>query len=285
MQMTQVVELSSWAMFMDNFSTCSAFISYRAAPCVADVSFRKLLDKVEYDSSSDVLVHVGDIMSKGSHKGSMSVISFMAKHNVTGVRGNHDQKVVEWRAVRFFLPLAALTSTLIVLQWLDWIHDLPGGPQFLISAQASWEKAANNGMDLKEWLKRQNRHPARGTHHWWKRVPNGWVLFGDHFSIAYELTDAEWRYLRNLPLRLYIPSAHTFIAHAGILPEDIRYKKTDKRQPLARPPVVVKAQGSHHAVTEAMRQLQETKVLNIRQNKDAYVVLNMRSILKGKITR
>ncbi|KAJ7066989.1 Metallo-dependent phosphatase-like protein, partial [Mycena amicta] len=54
--------------------------------------FEALLHKLEYNPSSDVLLHVGDIVAKGPHEGSLAVLKFMASHNITGVRGNHDQK-------------------------------------------------------------------------------------------------------------------------------------------------------------------------------------------------
>ncbi|KAG8993997.1 hypothetical protein FRB90_000550, partial [Tulasnella sp. 427] len=54
-----------------------------------------LLKKVNYSPKKDRLVHLGDVTIKGPQ--SRRVLSRLASHNVTGVRGNHDQKVIEWR--------------------------------------------------------------------------------------------------------------------------------------------------------------------------------------------
>lgn len=57
-----------------------------------------LLSKLSYDLSKDVLISTGDIIAKGPLNGSLAVLSWMASRNVTAVRGNHDQKVIEWRS-------------------------------------------------------------------------------------------------------------------------------------------------------------------------------------------
>lgn len=44
----------------------------------------------------DKIVHLGDIIVKGPH--SMRVLNRLAAQNMTGVRGNHDQNVIQWRA-------------------------------------------------------------------------------------------------------------------------------------------------------------------------------------------
>ncbi|KAL4258486.1 hypothetical protein AB1N83_010178, partial [Pleurotus pulmonarius] len=51
-------------------------------------SLSSLLDGLDYHPGSDVLIHVGDIIAKGPHEGSMAVLSYMASHNITGIRGN-----------------------------------------------------------------------------------------------------------------------------------------------------------------------------------------------------
>jgi hypothetical protein len=52
---------------------------------------RRLLQKLDYDSSKDMIIHVGDLIAKG--KMHNEVLSFMREHRIIGVRGNHDQPV------------------------------------------------------------------------------------------------------------------------------------------------------------------------------------------------
>ena len=70
----------------------------------------------------------------------------MARHNITGVRGNHDQMVVEWRG------------------WIHWIEKQKGGKEWL-------EKAETLGSGESNLRKK------------WK-VPKGWEFLGDHYKIA-----------------------------------------------------------------------------------------------------
>ena len=44
---------------------------------------------------------------------SLDVLDYMTTHNVTGVRGNHDQKVIEWRG------------------WIDWVESHEEGAEWL----------------------------------------------------------------------------------------------------------------------------------------------------------
>jgi predicted phosphodiesterase len=51
------------------------------------------MSKISYDQSKDVLIHVGDLIAKGDKN--EEVMQWMMKHNIQGVRGNHDQPVRE----------------------------------------------------------------------------------------------------------------------------------------------------------------------------------------------
>jgi len=220
-------------------------------------SMHALLDHARYKPESDVLIHVGDIIAKGTHSGSMSVLSYMALNNITGVRGNHDQKVIEWRT------------------WLEWIRSLSGGEQWLEEISGRWVEAQGRGVELKEWIKQEKKKGKK----WWGKVPKGWKLFGDHFEIARAMTRSEYEYLLSLPLVLHIPSAHTFIAHAGILSSDPNYEPSHHRQPLSHLPSTQR--GKLPADIPLLRRLQEEALLReVPQNQDPWVVLNMRSILK-----
>jgi hypothetical protein len=249
----------------DEFPTDDA---HRRVIIVGDIhgmnrSMHALFSHIRYRPESDVLIHAGDMLSRGTHDGSMSVLSYMAVNNVTGVRGNHDQKVIEWWA------------------WLDWMHSLDGGQRWLEDMCEQWLKAKDEGMDLKAWIKKMKKKETN----WWRKVPKGWKLCGDHFQIARAMSRSEYEYLLSLPLVLHIPSAHTFIAHAGILSSDPHHKSSHERQPLAHLPSV--PGPKRPADIPLLRRLQETAILSeVPQNKDPWVVLNMRGVLKDNtITR
>ncbi|KAJ7756474.1 calcineurin-like phosphoesterase [Mycena maculata] len=233
--------------------------------------FQALLGKLSYDPSSDVLVHAGDIIAKGPHEGSMAVLSYMTTHNITGVRGNHDQKVIEWRS------------------WLEWMRALDGGKSWLREFHAKWEEAEAAGVDDPE--KWAEKHMKKSKSKWWKKIPDGWKILSDHYRIAHAMSDTEYKYLLSLPLVLHVPSAHAFIAHAGVLPSDPRYKPYHPRQPLARVPTLPK--GISHDKTHPektiplLRRLQETAVLtDVPQNNDPWVTLNMRGVMgDNSVTR
>ncbi|KAK0469648.1 Metallo-dependent phosphatase-like protein [Desarmillaria tabescens] len=228
-----------------------------------------LLDKLSYEPSSDVLISVGDIVAKGPHSGSTKVLSYMASNNVTAVRGNHDQKVIEWRA------------------WLNWIHSLPGGSQFLQETQDKWDKAQHRGdIDIEDWVEKQTKLDKANSA-WWKKIPDGWKLFGDHFEIAHTMSDKEFDYMVSRPLKLHVPSAHAYLAHAGILASDPHYKPSHKKQPLARVPVIPPGARPSSNKLPILRRLQELAVLTkIPQNLDPWVTLNIRGVLKNReVTR
>jgi predicted phosphodiesterase len=108
----------------------------------------KLLDNLDFHPSKDVLIHTGDIVTKGTHKGSMEVMGFMTLNNVTGVRGNHDQKVIEWRV------------------WLEWIEEKPRGKQWLESLEKHWERAHGNdkSLDVESLTQPSIGQPRRTRH-------------------------------------------------------------------------------------------------------------------------
>ncbi|GAA6039776.1 hypothetical protein JCM8097_004216 [Rhodosporidiobolus ruineniae] len=60
-------------------------------------SFRRLLRRLSFNPSHDTLLHTGDIITKSSLSDSLATISLLRRLGVKGVRGNHDQKVLEWR--------------------------------------------------------------------------------------------------------------------------------------------------------------------------------------------
>jgi hypothetical protein len=208
----------------------------------------------------------------------MSVLSFMARHNITGVRGNHDQKVIEWRG------------------WIDWVSSFHEGQAWLKRIEAQWEKRRKHGQsDLDDFLDDEKNAMDARDKTWWKLIPRDWKLLGDHYRIARAMSNEEYDYLLKLPVKIYIPSAHAYIVHAGILPSDPHYPYHDaKRQPLARIPKLrhtveepaVPEKIEKGPLTERLRYLQEIGVLTkVPQNTDPWVSLNMRTVKDNEVSR
>lgn len=208
----------------------------------------------------------------------------MSNHNISGVRGNHDQQVVEWRA------------------WLNWIHGLEAGAgsRWLIELEEKWKKETggelDNDSDTEAWVGTQMRQGQKDRK-WWARVPKGWKLFSDHYRIARfvpsslfdnweyanersrAMSKSDYEYLLSLPLVLHLPSEHTFLVHAGLLPYDPTLSITSKRQPLSHlPRIPSRFLGGP---VPALRNAQELAILeDIKQNTNPWVVLNMRNVRK-----
>ncbi|KAI0259903.1 Metallo-dependent phosphatase-like protein [Gloeopeniophorella convolvens] len=227
-----------------------------------------LLSEISYNSSKDTLIHLGDITAKGTHAGSLSVLSFMSAHNVSGVRGNHDQKVIEWRA------------------WMHWVEgaEAGAGSRWLSDLEEKWEAENSSGNleddeDTEEWVKKQKQRGTKNHKKWWSKIPKGWQLFSDHYRVARAMSKADYDYLVSLPLVVHLPSEHSFLAHAGLLPYDPTLSMTSKRQPLARLPRLLPSTRQHSV--PVLRNAQELAILNdIKQNNDPWVVLNMRNLRK-----
>ncbi|KAG8715540.1 hypothetical protein FRC11_003291 [Ceratobasidium sp. 423] len=95
------------------------------------------------------------------------------------------------------------------------------------------------------------------------------------------LKPEEYQYLLSLPISLHIPSLHTIVVHAGILPMDPRRKIVSPRQPLSHLP------KSDNQTEPVLRNLQELALFtDIPQNTNPWAKMNMRSILNnGKVSK
>ncbi|KAI9512020.1 Metallo-dependent phosphatase [Russula earlei] len=230
-------------------------------------SLDNLLRQLSYNKKNDTLIHIGDIITKGPHTGSLAVLSFMSKNNITGIRGNHDQKVIEWRA------------------WIEWIRGLEAGAgsRWLVELEEKWEEGNLGGelekdKDTEAWVGTQ-MSAGRKDHEWWTKVPRGWKLFSDHYRVARAMSKADYEYLLSLPLMLHVPSEHAFLVHAGLLPYDPTISITSKRQPLAHLPRL--SSGLLGGRIPMLRNAQELAILDdIKPNKNPWVVLNMRNLRK-----
>ncbi|KAF5327154.1 hypothetical protein D9619_004897 [Psilocybe cf. subviscida] len=234
---------------------------------------KKLLRKVDYDPSSDVLIHTGDVITRGTRKDSFKVLDFLIAHQVRGVRGNNDQKVIGWR------------------NWIDYINTLPGGSRWLTRLEQRWKASRLDPDNAPDWVEEEELTASDADKRFSKLIPDGWVIFKRHYKLAKELTHMQLEYLLGLPLRIYVPSAHVFIVHAGVLPVNPKYSIDDKeRQPLARTPSIPQMPGLPHIfsldVVQKLRNLQEIAVLTeIPQNSDPWVTMNIRSISHGRVSR
>ncbi|TDL26317.1 Metallo-dependent phosphatase [Rickenella mellea] len=217
-------------------------------------SMHDILSKLHYDSSRDLLIHVGDILAKGTLEGSLAVLSYMTSNNVTGVRGNHDQKVIEWRA------------------WLEQVLAHKGG-------QAWLEEMERKSQDeLKIYAK-------KGKGKGWKKIPKGWKMLEDHYMIAKSMYPDQYKYLISLPLVIHAPSLHSFIVHAGMLPLDPHRSISNSRQPLSHIPSLSDKLKAPNIT--ALREAQELSLLSeVPQNLDPWVLLNIRGVLNNnEVTR
>lgn len=243
---------------------------------------RSLLTKISYNPPSDVLISAGDIVAKGPLNGSLDVLSYMASNNVIAVRGNHDQKVIEWRT------------------WIKWIHTLPSGKRWLRQTYSRFLEdllalPGDEELDVDEWLeneRKKDRKRNSKNKKWWNRIPEGWQLFGDHYRIADKMSEEEYEYMVSRPLKIHVPHAHVYIAHAGVLASNPKLKPYHKDQPLAKIPDLPKTDAEElkkdkgDKKKELLRKLQEIAVLKeVPQNRDPWVTLNMRGVLNDEVTR
>ncbi|SCV74755.1 BQ2448_7784 [Microbotryum intermedium] len=105
-------QLSSytWHQLINDWDTSVANAKTKALPTtgpgrliiVGDIhgthrSLKALLISLSYTSTVDTLLHVGDIVSKAPLASSLATVQYLRQHQVRGVRGNHDQGVIEWR--------------------------------------------------------------------------------------------------------------------------------------------------------------------------------------------
>jgi hypothetical protein len=95
----------------------------------------------------------------------------------------------------------------------------------------------------------------------------------------------QFYYLLSLPLAIHLPSLHSFVVHAGLLPSDPTKHMFDPSQPL------VASAESPNSDLAAHRLSEELSILNnVKQNQDPYTLIEMRSVhthgkKAGKVTK
>lgn len=224
-------------------------------------SLGALLEKLSYEPRSDTLIHVGDIVTRGGVSGSVAVLSFMSSNNITGVRGNNDQTVIEWRA------------------WRDWIQSLPGGREWLDKIDSEHPIGDDDGDDDDDDDDDDELHVAfwsdLSNKEWEDKVPKGWKLFQRHYNVARAMSQEHYDYLRSLPIVIHAPAGHTYFVHAGMLAADPKRELNHPKQPLSHWPTTRTSKPKE----ALLRSLQEVALLNnVPQNKDPWVLMNMRSV-------
>jgi len=114
--------------------------------------------------------------------------------------------------------------------------------------------------------------------------PGDWKWGSAHWLIARDMTNGQYEYLLSLPLVLHIPTLHTMVVHAGLLPLDPKKPLTSKQQPLAHVPVLPSGSES---LEERLRSAQEMAVVDeIPQNNNPWVITNLRSLLEnGRVSK
>jgi hypothetical protein len=192
---------------------------------------------------------VGDILAKGPD--SIKVISYMREQHAVGVRGNHDQKVIEWRA------------------WMEEVGTKVG-------RTSSWEDVVDEldvEMDDRVDVAMSRLEELRHTY------PSEWTWKSEHWTIARKLSPEDYNYLVALPLTIDVPSIRTIVVHAGLLARDTTLDAASPHQPLAL--------GGQSADENGHQESAELTILrHVDANRSPWNLLNMRSIKKnGEVTK
>ncbi|KAG9028459.1 hypothetical protein FRB95_006491 [Tulasnella sp. JGI-2019a] len=208
-------------------------------------SFDNLMSKLHYNPEDDLIVHMGDIVAKGPH--SNELLSRFAASNITGVRGNNDQKVIEWYG------------------WISWVESHSSGARWL---KAIEKENISTKEAKKMGLYENSKYP----------FAEDWEWNGDHYHVARKMSPEDYTYLTSLPILIHLPSLHTFMVHGGLLPADFLHHLHSKRQPLAKVPKSL-PHNPTYADIERARTVQELSLLKgVEANKDPYVLMNIRDL-------
>ncbi|ORY33024.1 Metallo-dependent phosphatase-like protein [Naematelia encephala] len=212
----------------------------------------RLMDKLKYQTSHDFLIHVGDLIAKGEQN--EEVLLWMNRHRVLGVRGNHDQPVIQWRN---WMEWAGGEN------WQTYIDGLSSGP--------------SEGMY--RTLGRQG-----------KMYPKGWEWNSEHWKIARTLKKQAYLYLLQLPLALHLPSLNTIVVHAGLLPHDPTKSISDSTQPLVAAAAAAETNSTNYNPSAGRLGEELSLLFDVAQNRDPWTLLNMRSVYtegkkEGQVTK
>ena len=236
--------------------------------------FRKLLTKIQYDASKDFLIHVGDLVAKGPDP--LKVLKFMRKNRVRGVRGNHDEKVVEWRN---WMVWAGTREANRRRQETGDAGAAEGEQQDADGDEGGTWRAFIKSMDWQYGADPKRLGTALADVN--MPFPKDWEWRSEHWKIARDMGKKEYDYLVSLPLALHIPSIHSVVVHAGLLARDPTKKADAADQPFSN------LFDEDDAGSPLSRHEAELAVFTkIKQNRRPYTLMNIRSVLKsGKVTK
>lgn len=134
--------------------------------------------------------------------------------------------------------------------------------------------------------------------------PSDWTWKGEHWQIARyafnsggvpvpelisrHISASSYDYLLRLPLTLHMPSLHTIVVHAGLLPSDPTKSSFDISQPLIGASNRANLSNDDAGFGRTSEELQI--LFNIPQNSVPWNLLNMRSVItkgrrKGEVTK
>lgn len=237
---------------------------------------KKLMKKLSFDPKHDKIIHVGDVIAKGPEP--HSVLDYLRKNKVQGVRGNHDEKVIEWRSWMRWAGKGyqADSST----RSNDDDDNEEGWRRFIDELDRQFPPNAEND-ELSDSQRKQLEEELASKS---KSFPKDWSWRSEHWKIARALSRENYQYLVDLPLTLHLPSVHSLVVHAGLLARDPSKKATAKD----RPYTLTTTSGAADAEFSASTRTQDEVALlrTIPQNRDPYTLLNIRSVLKdGETTK
>ena len=264
----------------------------------------KLLAKIDYDAEKDLFVSVGDLVAKGPKP--LEVLRQMRTLGVKAVRGNHDQPASAVLSYKSALEL--LTTRLSfaaclpqVIQWRSWFEKYLPTSSFTGTEEELAEALATAVSNL-SLSDAQRLGP----------IPKEWVWEGEHFQIARRMTRLDYAYLLSLPLQIHstslsgwvspalsladclarslppVPSLHTIVVHAGLLPFDPHGHKFSLDGAATAD---VDALGKNVELPwqkSSLTRLEAELALltEVAPNADPWTLINMRSVLKhGEITK
>ena len=113
------------------------------------------------------------------------------------------------------------------------------------------------------------------------QFPGDWKWGSAHWLIARDMTNEQYKYLLSLPLVLHIPTLHTMVVHAGLLPLDPEKPLTSKQQPLAHVPVL--PSSSEH-LEERLRNAQEMAVIYEMSVSRPYNLMSISTLLNASVS-
>ncbi|GAA5905892.1 hypothetical protein JCM6882_009063 [Rhodosporidiobolus microsporus] len=141
-------------------------------------SLLRLLKRLSFSPSQDTLIHAGDVLAKSSLNDSLTTVALLRRFKAKGVRGNHDQKVIEWRKwMEAYGPLDRNGTSSSSSKALKGVSEAvaavgskaQSGFAAKEDAQSGFRKVAANAGAAK--LNAGSHHPRRSG----EKVKRGWL--------------------------------------------------------------------------------------------------------------